>query len=267
MSAVTSRFASLPPQARGYVAAVIGCGGATLAAAATQFRFAHPGLFVILLLVSIVAATAKIELPLGRSQSNLSLSQATIFWALLTLDWTQVVTIAAVSACAQCTLRTPERNPAHRTLFSVASIVLTAALVSVPVRWLSPDVASVESLVRAAAIVAPLYFVVNTGLVAVAIAFSTRQSAATVWHRNFFWSAPNYLAGAGLAAAAAAGSSRGWYGWLAVLAVPGFRVPQLSHLGVASAGGAERDQARDGRTTGHGRGARAGDRSEGRLHT
>jgi hypothetical protein len=78
MSAAMSRFASLPAQARGYVAVVIGCGAAALAAAAAQFQFAEPTLFAILLLVSIVAAMAKIELPLGRNQSNLSLSQATI---------------------------------------------------------------------------------------------------------------------------------------------------------------------------------------------
>src|SRR4029079_9180962 len=82
MSAGMSRLASLPPRARGYVVAVIGCGAAALAAAALQFQFAQPRLFAILLLVSIVAAMAKIELPLGRNQSNLSLSQATIFWAL-----------------------------------------------------------------------------------------------------------------------------------------------------------------------------------------
>jgi diguanylate cyclase (GGDEF)-like protein/putative nucleotidyltransferase with HDIG domain len=232
MSAATSRFDSLPGPARGYVAAVIGCGAAALAAAAIQFQFAQPGLFVILLLVSIGAATAKIELPLGRSQSNLSLSQATIFWALLTLDWTQVVAIAAVSACAQCTLRTPVRNPLHRTLFSVASVVLTAAVVGVPVQLLSPDVASMGSLVRAAAIVAPLYFFVNTGLVAGAIAFTTKQPAVAVWQRNFLWSAPNYLAGAGLAAVAAAGSARGRFGWLAVVAVPGYLVFRSYHTWV-----------------------------------
>ena len=229
MSAAPSRFASLPAQARAYVAAVIGSGALALAIAAVQSQFAHPGLFVVLLVVSVVAATAKIDLPLGRNQSNLSLSQATVFWALLTLDWTQVVAIAAVSACAQCTLRTPVRNPVHRTLFSVASIVLTAAVIGIPVRLLAPDVTNIGSLVRAAAVIAPLYFFVNTSLVAGAIALSTAQSPVVVWQRNFLWSAPNYLAGAALAAVAAAGSARGWFGWLAVLAVPAYLVFRSYH--------------------------------------
>jgi diguanylate cyclase (GGDEF)-like protein/putative nucleotidyltransferase with HDIG domain len=233
MSAAAARFASLPARARGYVAAVIACGGVALAAAAVQSRFTHPSLFVVLLIVSVVAATAKIDLPLGRNQSNLSLSQATMFWALLTLDWTQVVAIAAVSACAQCTLRTPARNPVHRTVFSIATIVLTAAVVGLALRLLSPEAANIASLARAAALVAPLYFFVNTGLVAGAIALSTRQAAAAVWQRNFLWSAPNYLAGAAIATVAAAGSASGWFGWLAVLAVPAYLVFRSYHTWVS----------------------------------
>ena len=51
-------------------------------------------------------------------------------------------------------------------------------------------------LARAAAVVAPLYFFVNSALVAAAIALSTRQPLIDVWQRNFLWSAPSYLAGA-----------------------------------------------------------------------
>ena len=56
-----------------------------------------------------------------------------------------------------------------------------------------------SALVRAAAVVAPLYFLINTALVAGAIALSSRQPIARTWHRNFLWSAPSYLAGAALA--------------------------------------------------------------------
>src|SRR5439155_6223531 len=46
------------------------------------------------------------------------------------------------------------------------------------------------------------------------------QPAARVWHHNFVWSAPSYLAGAALAAIATAASGSGWFGWLALLALP-----------------------------------------------
>lgn len=229
------RLTALPLVARAYVAAVIAAGAAAVvAAAAMQPRFEQPGLFALLLVMSVVAASAKIELPLGRSQSNLSLSQAITFWALLTLGWTQVVAIAAASACAQCMLRTSGRNPVHRTLFSIASIVLTTAVVGAILHVsFQSDSAGFGARLRAAAIAAPLYFFVNTGLVATAIALSTRQPAIGVWQRNFLWSAPSYLAGAGLAAVAAAGSTRGWFGWLTLLAVPLYLVFRSYHSVVA----------------------------------
>ena len=51
---------------------------------------------------------------------------------------------------------------------------------------------------------ATAYFLLNTGLVATAIALSTRTSRSSrTWHTNFLWSAPSYFVGAGTAALAA----------------------------------------------------------------
>jgi diguanylate cyclase (GGDEF)-like protein/putative nucleotidyltransferase with HDIG domain len=228
------RLTALPPKARAYVTVVIAAGALALAAAAAQMSLSEPALFALLLAVSVGAATAKIELPLGRSHSNLSLSQAINFWALLALDWTQVVAIAAVSACAQCTLRTSGRNPVHRTLFSIASVVLTVLVAGLPLHGLvSPDVNNFGTLVKAAAVVAPLYFFLNSALIASAIALSTRQGVVRVWQQNFLWSAPSYLVGAALAAVAAAGSARGWFGWLALLAVPAYLLFRSYHTVVS----------------------------------
>ena len=49
---------------------------------------------------------------------------------------------------------------------------------------------------------ATVYFFLNTGLIATAIALSTRESVAQTWNTNFLWSAPSYFVGAGTAAAA-----------------------------------------------------------------
>ena len=40
------------------------------------------------------------------------------------------------------------------------------------------------------------YFLVNTALIATAIALSTRQKIVQVWNENFLWSAPSYFVGA-----------------------------------------------------------------------
>ena len=228
-------FLTLPAPARAYVAAVVAGGAACLVAAALHVSVEHAGLFAVLLGLALATSAAKIELPLGRrSPSNLSLSHAVNFWALFALGPADAVCIATVSAWAQCTLRARGHNPLHRIVFSVASLTATAWIAGVPLQFIpGSDGAAFASLVRAAALVGPLYFFVNTGLVAGAIALSTRQSWTRVWHRNFMWSAPSYLAGATLAAVATAASARGWFGWLALLAVPLYLVFRSYHTVVS----------------------------------
>jgi diguanylate cyclase (GGDEF)-like protein/putative nucleotidyltransferase with HDIG domain len=217
-----------------YVAVVVAAGAGCLIAAALQLHLQHAGLFAILLGLAVVTSTAKIELPLGRSQSNLSLSHAVNFWALFALGPADATCIATVSAWAQCTLRVGGRNALHRIVFSIASLTVTVWVAGLPLALLSgPDASSFATLVRTAAVVAPFYFFINTALVAGAIALSTRQPAARVWQRNFVWSAPSYLAGAALAAIATAASARGWFGWLALLAVPLYLVFRSYHTVVA----------------------------------
>ena len=201
---------------------------------ATRIRFDHAGLFAFLAALGIAFSAIKIDLPLGRSQSNLSLSHAINFWALLALGPAAAVCIATISAWTQCTFRVGVRNPLHRILFNIGSLTLTAWIAGLPVAfvmgWGAPGFAA---LARTAAIIAPLYFFTNTILVAGAIALSTRQPISRVWHRNFLWSAPSYIAGAALAALATAAPSRGWFGWMLLLAAPLYLVFRSYHLVVA----------------------------------
>jgi hypothetical protein len=81
----TPAFTALPSAARLFVAAVVAAGAACLAASATELRFDNTGLFVVLLGLAVLTSAAKIDLPLGRSQSNLSLSHAINFWALFAI--------------------------------------------------------------------------------------------------------------------------------------------------------------------------------------
>jgi diguanylate cyclase (GGDEF)-like protein len=230
----TPTFAALPTATRAYVATVVVLGGACVVAAAANLHFEHPALFAILIGLACGTSAAKIELPLGRSQSNLSLSHVVNFWALFALGPAEAVCIATVSAWAQCTLRAGGRNPLHRIVFSIGSLTVTVAAAAVPVAMMmgsgAPDI---STLIRTAAVAAPLYFFLNTGLVAAAIALSTHQSVARVWQRNFLFSAPSYLAGAALAAFATAASARGWFGWLALLAVPLYLVFRSVHAVVS----------------------------------
>jgi diguanylate cyclase (GGDEF)-like protein/putative nucleotidyltransferase with HDIG domain len=237
-------FRDMPTSARVYVAGIVAAGVLCLVAASTALRFEQAGLFALLLVLAMATSAAKIDLPLGRSQSNLSLSHAVNFWALLALGPAEAVCIATMSAWAQCTIRVGARNPLHRILFNIGSLTLTVWLAGLPLPWLMAlGAPGFATYLRAAAIIAPLYFFTNTTQVAAAIALSTRQPVSRVWHHNFLWSAPSYLAGAALAAIATAAPSRGWFGWLALLAVPFYLVFRSYHT-VVSRLREEQDQTR-----------------------
>lgn len=227
-------FLSLPPVAQFYVVTVTLLGAAALAVSIATLGTERWLLLSGLLALTVATSATKLELPLGRSASNLSLAHAVNFWSLWTLGLEPTVIVAAVSAAAQSTLRTTVANPPHRVFFSIASLALTVWFAALPLDWaIGPDRTSLIGLVRAVVVIAPIYFMINTGLVAGAVALSTHQNVARVWQRNFLWSAPSFFAGAVLAAAAAATWERGLFGWLLLLAAPMYLVFRSYHTVVS----------------------------------
>jgi diguanylate cyclase (GGDEF)-like protein/putative nucleotidyltransferase with HDIG domain len=212
----------LPIAARIYVGSVMAAGVAVLVLFAPH-SIAKPGLFLGLLLFSSVFSALKVELPLVASGATLSVSSVD-FAALLLLGADETMLVAAASAWSQCTFRTQARATPYRTLFSMASLVLTVKAAGAVYTWFggvppgSPI--SLTEIPKPLIGAATTYFICNTALIATAIALSTRQSIVRVWNENFLWSAPGLLAGAGAAAFGAAIVDRGGYWMAALLSVP-----------------------------------------------
>jgi diguanylate cyclase (GGDEF)-like protein/putative nucleotidyltransferase with HDIG domain len=209
----------LPTPARFFVGAVLAAGALVLAIFAPHAIVNLP-LFIALLLLSSLASAFKVSLPLASSGSTMSVSYAVDFAALLLLGADETMLVAAASAWSQCTFRTESRTPPYRTLFSIASLVLTVKAAGLAYTWLggAATVAGLSPFEVAKPLVgaATTYFVFNTAFIATAIALSTRQRILRVWNENFLWSAPSYFFGAGAAAIAAWVVGRGGY-WMALL--------------------------------------------------
>ncbi len=197
----------LPIAARAYVYGMIAAGATLLVAffPATALqdrgRFA---VFLLLLALSAITSTFKVNLPLARSGSTMSVSYAVDFASLLLLGPHETMVVAAASAYSQCTFRIKERNPWHRTLFSMACLVITVQAAGWAYTLLggNPGSLTLSQLPKPLVGAATTYFVVNTLAIATAIALSTSQSVIKVWNENFLWSAPSYFVGAGAAAVA-----------------------------------------------------------------
>jgi diguanylate cyclase (GGDEF)-like protein/putative nucleotidyltransferase with HDIG domain len=198
---------TLPLAARVYVSSVIAAGAALFVAFFPLQTFTTPGrlwLFLLLLLLSAITSIFKVNLPLARSGSTMSVSYAVDFASLLLLGPNETMIVAAASAYSQCTFRIKERNPLHRTLFSMACLVITVQAAGAAYLLLDgvPSTFTLATLPKPLVGAATTYFVVNTLAIATAIALSTSQSVFKVWNENFLWSAPSYFVGAGAAAVA-----------------------------------------------------------------
>jgi diguanylate cyclase (GGDEF)-like protein len=204
--------------------------GAVLTAGALTFivfaphAIANPLLFAFLLGCSSLASALKVSVPLASSGSTISVSYAVDLTALLLLGADETMIVAATSAWSQCTFRTPSRSAPYRTLFSMASVVLTVKAAG----WIYTLLGGVTmtaafslfSIPKPLAGAATTYFVLNTLFIASAIGLSTRQSIVRVWSEHFLWSTPSYLVGAGVAAFAASIIARGGYWMASLLAAP-----------------------------------------------
>ncbi len=208
----------LPLAGRLYVGAVIVIGLSLLAVCLPMATFRQPEVFIALFALSSLTAALKVQLPLSTSGSTMSVSYAVDFATLLLLGPHETMLVAAGSAFSQCHLNSKETNPFHRTLFSVASLVITVQASGLVFHLLG----GTESFMGFAALARPLvgaattYFLLNTGLIATAIALSTRAPIFSTWNNNFLWSAPSYFVGALSAAVAAWFVTRAGY-WVAPL--------------------------------------------------
>src|SRR5689334_21949943 len=213
----------LPIAARLFVVAVMAAGALILAMFAPH-SIANPLLFAILLACSSLASALKVRLPIASSGSTMTVSYAVDFAALLLLGANETMIVAAVSAWSQCTFRTETRTAFFRTLFSMASLVLTVKAAGFVYALLGGVTAtsglSLLTIPKPLVGAATTYFVFNTLLIATAIGLSTRQSIGRVWNENFLWSAPSYFVGAGAAAIAASVIDQGGYWWASLVAAP-----------------------------------------------
>ena len=181
---------------RAYVIAMIALGAVVMANAMWSLQLSRPELFATLLVVSVITSALKVDMPLGVGSSCISLSFAVDFTALLLLGPAPTMLISATSGWSQCTFRMSERNPAYKTLFSMATLAVSVAAAGTTYKWLGGTYgtlpqAPLQSLMAAAM----TYFLVNSLAVAIAFALSTNRGVFRLWHDNFLWTISSYVVG------------------------------------------------------------------------
>jgi signal transduction histidine kinase/ActR/RegA family two-component response regulator len=214
------RWRDLSLWPRAYVAVVIASGAAATVAWFPR-SMPDPVLFGVLATFSGLTSAWKVTLPIPiRNGSTLSVSYAANLMALLLLGLEPALLVALVGVGLQCGYRARWPYPTYRTVFSLAAAALTMVATGVVFAWLGGPAAPLDSLALAKPLVGAIaaYFVVNTGLVAGAIALSTGRSCLSIWRQDFLWSGASFMV-AGTAGALAAAAVQSGEHWKAVLLV------------------------------------------------
>jgi diguanylate cyclase (GGDEF)-like protein len=215
---------TLDRRTRSYVTGIIVAGAVAVALAFAFGDFSRPGLLAIFLVFSPLTSALKQPLPLKRGRSSVSASYVAHITSLLILGPFDATLVATASAWTQCTFRMRQKNPLHRTLFSMAGLAVTMQVAGLVYTALKSGQGTVlYGLVLPLGATTLVYFMLNTTLVALAIALSTRQPLLKVWQENFQWSAPSYLVGAATAGVFKVLYDQGtYYWWLALIVIPAY---------------------------------------------
>jgi putative nucleotidyltransferase with HDIG domain len=182
----------LSPWLRGYVLATL-VGGLGLLAWVSGDLGAldwHPRSLANLILWSVMIALAAMSpIPLPRGGATVTVTSALDFAAILIFGpavacWFGVLSDLLTNVAVK-------RNPLYKVAFNLGQIVLSIGCAGLAYTTLGGRVGGTFDVDRtqiAPLLVAPLvYFLMNTGLISVAIGLKERISALRIWQTNFQW--------------------------------------------------------------------------------
>jgi PAS domain S-box-containing protein len=201
-----------------YTTIVILAGAGLAAVAGTQLSGVSPAPLAGLVALAILTSLFKLNLRLADGSATMTLGYAVGFAGLLMLGPHATAIAVSAGIWTQCSYRSGLTAPIdlQRRLFSVAAGIITVEASG----WVFESLGGLPGYFVASSLGVPLagasitYFLVNTALVAGAIALSTSQRVTEVWQRDFLLSAPSYFISAAVVGLGAMVASR--YGLVAV---------------------------------------------------
>lgn len=166
----------------------------------------HPPPSAWLWLAVLTVLTGSFTVKIPGLVARLSVSEPFVFAATFLFGPSVGAVTAALDAFIISLWLLPNLKTVHRISFNVSVLIISIWISSqlfFLLAGIDPRNPVYESL---ATFILPLYvftvscFVLNSGLIALALAFERRQSAFTIWRQQFLWLSLNYFGGASVAA-------------------------------------------------------------------
>ena len=197
-----------------YIALIVASGlfCAIYAALFSELAF-HPE-FVLYVAGSVIGSGVKLRLP-GVKGSTVSIGFFFVLLAVAQLSWLESIGIGCSVVIWQYLWQSREKRQLIKIAFNAGAAAVAVSACYVFFNSLSSrSQLQVHTVMAATGI---MYFVCNTGSVAIVISLSERRKLARLWRDYYFWSFPYYLIGASLASVTVAVSEKiGWQIWILV---------------------------------------------------
>lgn len=184
--------------------------GLTTIAHSVYTLYADPiGLnWFVLAVLTLVSGSATVKLP--SVPATISISETFVFTSVLLFGPAAGTLTVALDALVISLWLARRGHPLYRLVFNVCALPAALWVGAQLFYALSPDgflpLSVASAPIEIGALLKPLffftvtYFLLNSGLIALAISFETRLSPAPIWRDNFAWLSLNYFGGASIAA-------------------------------------------------------------------
>ena len=185
----------MPLIARIYIGAVLSLGTATLVYGLAQPGSEDYARFLSLTVAALLAAGLKVHLP-GVS-GTMSVYFFFILIGIVDLTLPETLVLGSLAVIVQC-LWKPKRKPAViQVLFNASSTVIAVAASYYTFHWTFLQSRGFPGLV-VLGLASVVFFVANTGPVALVIALTESRPLGQIWKDTYFWSFPYYMIGASI---------------------------------------------------------------------
>ena len=196
------QFSDLPRAGQFYICAVTIAGGLVIIHSIASI-FWDPPPPDWLVLAGLIVLTGSFSIKVPAVNARLSVSEAFVFTAVLLFGLhVGTVIVALDSLILTSWLRRTSRSPL-RVLFNMGSGASAISFAARFQAWMLPldraPSTPIEEFVVPILVLATSYFLINSWVVTVAVAYDQNASSVQLWRRNFFWLGLNYLGGASVA--------------------------------------------------------------------
>ncbi len=182
-------------EAKAFVCLVVTVGMVVLG-----YGMAHPASnniaeFICYLLVAFLASTLSVNLP--EVADTMSSNFVLVLVGILELSFTETLALGSVAVLTQ-TFRRDRKRP----IILAVNLCTSACAIALSYNFYHSGYISrfLDSSTLWLLLAASIYFLANTGLVAISSALLERKSLKKIWVDCYSWSFPYYLVGAGVAA-------------------------------------------------------------------